>query len=191
MAQKSKNASHEPARKGTALFLWAVLGVMALLIQAILRLSAITVEALSSGEMTSLQYGVCAVWCLLNAYMEGYRGFQKKFVPRVLARAHHLALSPEPLPATLAPLYAMAFFRATLRAKIAAWGVSCLVIVAITLVRTIAQPWRGIIDAGVVVGLSWGLIALALGAVARLSGRTPEGDPELAQEAGHPSLNGA
>lgn len=191
MAQKAPNASHEPARRGTVLFLWAVLGVMALLIQAILRLSSITIEALSSGEMTSLQYGMCAVWSLLNAYMEGYRGFQKKFVPRVLARAHHLALHPEPLSAALAPLYAMAFFRATLRAKIAAWGVSCLVIVAITLVRAIAQPWRGIIDAGVVVGLSWGLVALVVGAVTRLSGRTPEGDPELAAEAGQPSLHGA
>jgi hypothetical protein len=164
---------------------------MALLAQAILRLSAITWEALASGEMTSLQYGLCAVWSLMNAYMEGYRGFQKKFVPRVLARAHHVALHPEPLTATLAPLYAMAFFRAAPRAKIAAWGVTGLVLIAITLVRGIAQPWRGIIDAGVVVGLTWGVVALAVGILARLSGQTPAGDPELAPPASTPTLHGA
>lgn len=132
-----------------------------------------------SGEMTPWQYGVCAIWSLMNAYMEGYRGFQKKFVPRVLARAHHLAQSPDTLGVVLAPLYAMAYFRATVRAKIAAWGVTGLVIIAITLVRALAQPWRGIVDAGVVVGLGWGLVALLLGVTARLSGRAPSGDPEL------------
>lgn len=191
MAPASPSASQDPTRKGTALYLWAVLGITALLTQAVLRLSAVAWEALSSGEMTSLQYGVCGVWCLMNAYMEGYRGFQKKFVPRVLARAHHLALHPEPLPAILAPLYAMAFFRAALRARIAAWGVTCLVLIAITLVRSIAQPWRGIIDAGVVVGLTWGLIALVVGAIGRLAGQEPEGDPELSQQTAQPSLNGA
>src|SRR5690606_18696589 len=132
----------KPDRQGTALYLWAVLGVVALLGQAIVRLGAISWEALSSGEMTYVQYGITAVWIIMNAYLEGYRGFQKKFVPRVLARAHHLALHPEPLPAVLAPLYAMAFFKAARRAKFAAWGVTLLVLLAITLVRTIPQPWR-------------------------------------------------
>lgn len=191
MAPAPPSAFQKSARGETSLYLWAVLGVTALLSQAIFRLSAIAWEALSSGEMTPFQYGVCALWSLMNAYMEGYRGFQKKFVPRVLARAHHLALHPEPLPAVLAPLYAMAFFRATPRAKIAAWGVTGLVLVAITLVRSISQPWRGIIDAGVVVGLSWGVVALLIGGVARLAGRAPNGDPELSLETGQPSLNGA
>ena len=28
-------------------------------------------------------------------------------------------------------------------------------------VRWLEQPWRGIVDAGVVVGLSWGLVSMA------------------------------
>lgn len=191
MAPEAPKASRTPARRGTVLYLWAILGIALLLTQAIVRLGTITWQAVSSGEMTATQYSVLFVWSLMNAYMEGYRGFQKKFVPRVLARAHHLALHPEPLSAALAPLYAMAFFRAAPRAKMAAWAVSGLVIIAITLVRSIAQPWRGIIDAGVVVGLTWGLLALVTGAVARLSGRTPGGDPELPQATCQPSLNGA
>lgn len=189
MASEAPNVPLAPARRGTLLYLWAVLGVTALLTQAIARLSAITWEALTSGEMTPWQYVVCAVWSLMNAYMEGYRGFQKKFVPRVLARAHHLALHPDTFAAVLAPFYSMAYFRAALRAKIAAWGVTCLVLIAITLVRTIPQPWRGIIDAGVVVGLSWGVVALLFGIVARLSGQNPEGDPELSEETEEPTLH--
>jgi hypothetical protein len=189
MAPEAPNASPAPPAQNTLIYLWAVLGVSALLTQALVRLSAITWEALSSGDMTPFQYGVCAVWSLMNAYMEGYRGFQKKFVPRVLARAHHLAENPDTLTTLLAPLYAMAYFRATLRAKIAAWGVTCLVIVAITLVRALAQPWRGIIDAGVVVGLGWGLFALLIGVAARLSGRVPSGDPELPDGPGEPALS--
>ncbi len=176
--------------KGTGLYLWAVLGVITLLLQAIVRLGAISWEALSSGEMTGLQYGVCAVWTLMNAYLEGYRGFQKKFVPRVLARAHHLALHPQFVPALLAPLYAMAFFRAARRAKIAAWGVSLLVVLAITLVRSVPQPWRGVIDAGVVVGLAWGVLSLAIGVVSRLAGQAPTGDPELSSRAPTATLGG-
>ncbi len=168
-----------PEAKRTGLYLWAVCGVLALLGQAILRLGSIAWEALSSGDMTTLQYGVGAVWITMNAYLEGYRGFQKKFVPRVLARAHHLATRPEPLASVLAPLYAMAFFSAARRAKIAAWGVTLLVLMAITVVRTIPQPWRGVIDAGVVVGLMWGVTSLVWGAIARLSGEIPKGDPEL------------
>jgi hypothetical protein len=29
-------------------------------------------------------------------------------------------------------------------------------------VRLLAQPWRGIIDGGVVVGLAWGLVSLVV-----------------------------
>jgi len=161
------------------LYLWAVLGVAALLIQAIIRLSEVSWEALVSGELTPLEYAICAVCVALNAYLDGYRGFQQKFVPRVLARAHHLALYPKRWPALLAPLYAMAFFHATRKARIAAWSITLLVIVAILVVRSLPQPWRGIVDAGVVVGLAWGLVSLTLGAISHLAGSAPTADPEI------------
>lgn len=173
------------------LFLWAVVGVTALLVQAMARLGTIAWEGLTSGQMTAGQYALCAGWVVMNGYLEGYRGFQKKFVPRVLARAHHLASHPQPLSTVLAPLYAMAFFRATTRAKGAAWGVTMLVVLAIFAVRALPQPWRGIIDAGVVVGLGWGTLVLVAGAVARLTGAPPSADPEVEDELPAPSLNGA
>ena len=42
---------------------------------------------------------------------------------------------------------------------ISVYVLTVFIIVLIIAVRWLDQPWRGIVDAGVVVGLSWGLIA--------------------------------
>ncbi len=171
------------APRRNLLFMWAVGGVVLLLTQAIVRLSAIALEALTSGQMAPWQLGICAIWAVSNCYLEGHRGFHLRFVPRVLARAHYLTQNPEPHLVLLAPLFAMAFFRATRREKAAAWGVTFAVLLAIVAVRQLPQPWRGLIDAGVVTGLTWGTVSMLLGALRRLRGGNPEANPEV------PALN--
>jgi hypothetical protein len=96
------------------------------------------------------------------AYAEGYRGFQKAFSPRVAARALYLKKNPCLLHVLLAPFFCMGFFHASRRRKITSFSVTSGIIVLILLVRLLPQPWRGIIDAGVVVGLAWGLISLII-----------------------------
>src|SRR6187551_3697910 len=76
---------------GQGTFVWAVCGITLLLVQAQVRLGQIAWEALSSGAMTQVQVAICVTWVVMNAYLEGYRGFHLRFVPRVIARAHHLA----------------------------------------------------------------------------------------------------
>lgn len=160
-------------------FVWSVLGILGLLVQAQLRLGKIAWEALSSDTLTQSQMLVCLTWVVLNAYLEGYRGFHRRFVPRVVARAKHLATAPDTFPRWLGPVYAMAYVRATPRAKYAAWGVTGAVLIAIFLVRRLDQPWRGIIDAGVVVGLLIGSVSLLLAAAQCLLGKAPTADPAL------------
>jgi hypothetical protein len=41
-----------------------------------------------------------------------------------------------------------------------AWVGTLAIIILVLLVNQLSQPWRGIIDAGVVVGLTWGLASL-------------------------------
>lgn len=176
---KTADAETSTTLSGTGIFVWAIFGVVALLGQAIFRLTQVTLEAFNSGLMTTTQWMVCGVWVACNCYMEGHRGFHLKFVPRVLARAHHLAEHPQPLRVIVAPLFAMAFFSASKRAKAAAWGVTVLVLLAIWLVRSLDQPLRGIIDAGVVAGLAWGTTSLLIGAIARLAGKVPSASPQL------------
>lgn len=167
--------------RGHLTFIWSVLGVTALLLQAQVRLFAIAWEALSSGTMSNAQLALCLFWVLINSYLEGYRGFHLKFVPRVIARAHHLAMTPGTYPAILGPIFAMAYVHASKRAKYAAWGITCAVLIAIVIVRRLPQPWRGLIDAGVVVGLSLGTLSLLVQALRRLLGETPQGNPDLPQ----------
>lgn len=186
---QSQQPTGRPRKNG--LFLWAIGGVLLLLTQAIVRLGQIAWEALTAYELSNLQLIVTVTWVVMSAYLEGYRGFQQKFVPRVIARAHYLAQHPDPLAAVFAPAYAMAFFRATVRARMAAWGVSLLVILAIFVVRAFPQPWRGIVDVGVVVGLSWGFVCLLIGSIRRVGGHVPTGDPELLQPGHAPSPTGA
>ena len=79
----------------------------------------------------------------------------------------------------LAPAYCMAFFHATKRRLVVAWIVTAGVVVLIVLVGLTPQPWRGIIDAGVIVGLGYGVVSILLFIVWAVSGRVPLGPPEV------------
>jgi hypothetical protein len=140
---------------------WGVFGVLLLLSQAIVRLGGLALDAWHMG-LTTPQWILMVLWTAFNAYAEGYRAFQKRFSPRVVVRAMHLARAPKPLHVIFAPLFCMAAFHATRRAKTIAWGTTAMVLCLIILMRRVAQPWRGIVDAGVVVALAWGALAILL-----------------------------
>lgn len=138
--------------------IWAVAGFSWILLDAIIRLGIIAAEAIAQG-LTLLQFSLMALIIVSMAYAEGYRGFQKSFSPRCAARAYWLYRNPEPLAVALAPLFIMGFFRATRAPLLFAWVGTGLIILLIIGLQLSPQPWRGIVDAGVVVGLSWGLIS--------------------------------
>lgn len=174
-------APHHPGRwtaSQLAVVAWSVGGVLLLLAQALWRLTPIALQPLRDG-MTGLQWSVYFGWILVNGYAEGYRAFQLRFSPRVVARALHVARHPRPLHVALAPLFCMSFFHATSRGRAAAWGVTLGVVAAILVIRLLPQPWRGILDAGVVVGLGWGAAALIVSAVRGLRGLPLHVDAQL------------
>jgi len=140
---------------------WGAGGLAIILLDAINRLSRIALQAFDEG-LTVVQYGVLLVVVVFMAYTEGYRGFQKSFSPRSAARAYYLYKNPEPLACLLAPLFCMGFFRATRGPLLFAWVGTLLIVLLIIMLQMSPQPWRGIVDAGVVVGLSWGLVSLLI-----------------------------
>ncbi len=82
--------------------------------------------------------------------------------------------NPGVLNGLLAPLFCVGYFGAAKRTQMVIWIGTVLIVVAVILIRQVPQPWRGIADAGVVVGLSWGCVALALiGIRAFMSGQAP------------------
>lgn len=166
------------ARNGFAA-VWGAAGGVAICAFAVWRLAPIAAEAFET-RLTVLQWAVLVGNVLFMAWSEGYRGFQKKFAPRVAARALYLYRSAEPLwVRMLAPFFCFGYFRAARRTRLIAWWATVGIVILVVLVNQLRQPWRGIIDAGVVVGLTWGITALLVNyAKACLTGDYPA-SPEV------------
>lgn len=139
--------------------IWGILGITILLGSAVVRLFPYAYElrewALGWGHGVALALSVIGL-----GYMEGYRGFQLRFSPRTAARALYLSENPTWARLLFAPLFCMGFFHATRRRRFATMVLTLGIVGLVLGVRQLAQPWRGIVDAGVVVGLSWGLVSV-------------------------------
>lgn len=125
------------------------------------------------------------ITCLWFAYVEGYKGFQRKFSPLVVSRSFTLQPGSSPIHHILfAPLYSMALFHATKKRMIVSWSVSIGVAVIVAAVKKLPYPWRNIVDAGVVCGLSWGTISILGGYIISLiTGIAPiDVDPALPEK---------
>jgi hypothetical protein len=166
---------------GRVAFLWGVLGVMALVIQPLFRLGPLVLEAIEGG-LSAMQWAVLCVWVAINAHAEGYRGFHRRFSPRVIARAAYLRQHPRPLWVVLAPLFCMSLLHASRRGLLVARLLVVGIVVLVITIRWLDQPWRGIVDAGVVVGLGLGLVSLGGWLLRDVLGHAPSVSPDLPDE---------
>ncbi len=174
-----------PPRRPTVMLVaaWGVLTTTGLLISAIARLTPLALEPLQSHSMTGLQWALYVGWAVFNGYVEGYRGFQKGYVPRVVARAFWLGQHPRPLFVLLAPFFCSGLFFATRRRLITSWVLLIGIVAIVQVVRLLEQPWRGIVDAGVVVGLAYGTGYLVVHFVGVLLGRPITVTPQVPADA--------
>jgi len=140
-------------------FTWGVGGVLLLLLFAIYRLTPMAL-ALEDSTKTLLHWTVLVFFVAYMAYTEGYKGFHHGFAPRLVIRAIYLKNNPRILHVLLAPLFCMGYIYATRKRKIISIGLTLMIICFILFAGLLPQPWRGIIDAGVVVGLSIGIISI-------------------------------
>ncbi|MGK4003485.1 hypothetical protein WMF31_12720 [Sorangium sp. So ce1036] len=166
-----------------AVVLWGVLGVALVLVEAVYRLAATAARSLTTHTLTTGQLTLLAVWTVVIAYVEGYRGFQQRFSPRVVARALYLAEHRRPLHVALGPLFCMALFHTTRRRLIATWALTLGIVALILLVRQMPPPYRAIVDAGVALALAWGTISILVFLAQALAGRPPGVAPEVPGEA--------
>ena len=119
--------------------------------------------------------------CIWFAYVEGYKGFQTKFSPLVVKRSLTLKPGQSGIHHILfAPLYSMGLFHATKKRKIVSWSVTIGVAAIVAAVKRLPYPWRNIVDAGVVAGLTWGSLSIiVIYLKAWIMGKTPAIDPAL------------
>ena len=145
-------------RIGNIAAIWGVLGACMVLSFAVMRMFKQVSEGFQH-PLEWIHYAVMIPWLFFMLYSEGYKGFQKGYSPRVAARANYLRDHATVLRTVLAPLFCMGFFHSTKKRKIV---LGCLLVGVTTLVlifQCIPQPWRGVLDLGVVLGLSWGILA--------------------------------
>lgn len=160
--------------------IWGLAGFALLLVYTIWRLIPLSITAFSY-SFAWYHWAVLLLNTVMMAYLEGYRGFHKGLNPRVVARAHYLRSHATLGRVLLAPLFCMGYFHTTKRRQVSIIMLTVMIIGFILLVRLLDQPWRGIIDVGVIVGLSWGLISLLIYAVQAFTSQTFDYPPEVAE----------
>ena len=151
---------------------WGIIGISALLLNAIYRLSRRTCEALEM-DLGIIHWVVLVLFALFMMHSEGYKGFQKKFSPRTAERIAYLRDHPTWLRVLLAPVFCMGFFHANRKTRLTVTIITTLIILIVVIVSYCPQPWRGIIDLGVVLGLSWGLISFWIFTARKLAKKDP------------------
>ena len=139
---------------------WGITSVVALVGRALVTLTPIALEPIRSGQLGLWHWVVLVTWVATNAYAEGLVGFHRKFSPRTVDRALYLGRNPTWGRVLLAPAFCMGLFHATRKVRIVSRSLVVAIVLLVVTVRQLAQPWRGIIDAGVVVGLGLGLVSL-------------------------------
>ncbi len=157
---------------------WGLAGVLGILGFAVYRL---TPNALASFEygFGAVEWGVFVVWMIFMVYSEGIRGFHQAFSPRVVSRARALSRNPQPWHVALAPFFCFGFFHATRKRMIVSWSVAGGIVCLVLLVRLLHQPWRGIVDCGVVAGILVGMVSILYFAGRWLAGRPFDFPPDL------------
>ena len=165
---------------GRIAYVWGIGGVALAVVDALIRLTPIAIDAFRQ-PLGVAHWTFLAVWMVFMVIVEGVRGFHGSFSPRVVARAEHLLEHARPVDVVLAPFFCSGLYGTTRRRLIAGWGMITGIVSVVVAVRLLAQPWRGLIDAGVVAGLSVGLLSVAIWFVrARRGGDLPFG-PELSE----------
>lgn len=141
--------------------LWGITGIGLLIGSAIYRLSAIGLETFNY-SLDWYHWAALAFSIAFMGFAEGYRGFQQAWSPRVAARLLFLSQNVSPVRFLLAPLFCMGFFDIVKRRMIVTYCLTFGIILMVLLVHQLDQPWRGIVDIGVVTGLAWGMASLAI-----------------------------
>jgi hypothetical protein len=140
---------------------WCTLQVVGILSMSIIRIVPIVAQLFrDQNEMNALAWSATFIWCCLMAYYEGYKGFYLKFCPVVVERSFTLedpVLSPSVI---LGGPYAMGLFKADKHRLITSWTLLFMIFWMIKLVKLLPYPYRAMVDAGVLVGISCGILSL-------------------------------
>jgi len=176
-AGRASRTATTPRALGVLALLWGAGGFLALLGWALARLGPLVSDSLNL-PWNGLHWALFAINLLAMAWFEGYKGFQLNYAPRFAARSEYLFRHASWFQALLAPLVCMGFIYAPRRRVISAVALTLGIVIIVLIYRLLPQPWRGILDAGVVLGLAWGMAATVWHLFEALR-RGPRVDPQI------------
>ncbi len=153
-----------------SLGIWAIVQVVSVLLNALKRLYPIAAQPFIQKDMLPLHWVLYVSWTLYMLYAEGYKGFQLKFAPLVVSRAFSLSQNLTIINCLFAGPYSMGLFGASRKRMIVSWAITIGVFALVILVKMLPYPYRSIIDAGVVAGLSYGTLSILVIAAKTLFG---------------------
>lgn len=151
---------------------WAVAGVAALLGWAAWRLGARGVGVVQAG-LNAMEWLVLALLVATFLYGEGVLALERRWVPKVLARARRLAVDGPVWARPLAPLHAMGLVAVPAQVALRSWAGVAAIVLAVALVRWLPDPWRAMVDVAVASALAWGCFALIRVAARATESRDP------------------
>ncbi len=169
---------------GTLASVWGITGAVGLLLYAITKMVRHMLDAFAM-ELNIWHYAAMLGFAVFMAYTEGYKGFQKSFSPRVASRAVYLRQHSTWLRLLLAPLFSIGYFHTTRAKQITVIVISIVITLIVILFRQIPQPWRGVLDVGVIVGLSWGIIATLIYYAKFVTAKVVAYDPMVVEPTGN------
>jgi hypothetical protein len=151
---------------------YGLAGQLALLLFAAVQLSRAALRGLAT-EDRGLAWALAAASVAALSYLQGYRGFQRRYSPLVAGRAAFLARSPRPWHVAAAPLYVCGLVHATRRRRRSTALLYAIMPLLALAVRRLPEPGRAAVELGVACGLLWGAIAMVVFTVRSLLGRPP------------------
>ena len=157
---------------------WALVGVVVMLAFAVWRLSAYAISALDS-DLTLVQIILLVAFSMFMAYSEGYKGFYLNFAPRFAARVKYVYREGRVIELVLSPFFCFGYFGTTHTKQIVSIILTLGLIMLVVLMRYVPQPWRGIVDVGVVIGLTLGIFSIIYCVYQELTSEEYLHDPQI------------
>lgn len=147
------------ARPAPVATLWAVLGIAVLFAWAIVRLGRRGVLTISGG-LAELEWVALVLLTAAFVYLEGYRALDRRWIPAMMRRARDLRFERNTMLRLLAPLHCLSLIGVGRTALLRAWLGTAAIVAAVLVVRSLPEPWRGIVDFAVAAALAWGLAGI-------------------------------
>lgn len=149
---------------------WGVTQVILIFGNALKRVIPVALQPIKQNDLDLSHWVLYLIWCVFMSYTEGYKAFHLKFSPLVVSRAFNLIKNPSFVNYIFSGPYSMGMFGADKKRMIVSWSITLGIFALVKIVKYLPYPYRSIVDGGVVLGLSIGVLSMVYYTIKALFG---------------------